>query len=118
MKKETRDSSRASARSGSSFSKGRVFSWTTASVAVAVLKRVVRWPGGRAKLRRRQSTRREKLTNPGVRIGEASTDASSDSEVAIQSMEMRRLRSSMAHRFSNVVLRGSLAWVRRDAFPS
>jgi len=48
-------------------------------------------------------------TNPAVRIGATSTDASSASEDVSQSVETRLLRSGMAPRFSNVVIRGSLA---------
>ena len=85
-------------------------------MAIAALRRVVGWPGGRAKLRRRQSGRDETVTNPDVRIGATSTDASSASEDVSQSVETRLLRSGMATRFSNVVIRGSLAGVRRDGF--
>ena len=56
------------------------------------------------------------MTNPDVRIGATSTDASSASEDVSQSMETRLLRSGMAPRFSNVVIRGSLAASGEMAF--
>jgi hypothetical protein len=116
IKKETRGSSRASARSCSSFSEGRAFTCRTTSVAIAALRRVVGWPGGRAELQPMQSGRDETVRNPGVRIGATSTDASSASEDVSQSVKTRLLRSGTAPRFSNVVIRGSLASVRRDGF--
>ena len=84
--------------------------------AIAALKRVVGCPGGNAKLRGRQSRREEMETNPVVPIGTISIEASSASENVSQSVETRLLRSGMAPRFSNVVIRGSLAGVRRDGF--
>jgi len=116
IRKEARGSSRASSRSCSSFSKRRAFIRATASVAIAALRRVVGRPGGWAKLRRRQSGRDEAVTNPDVRIGSTSTDASNASEDVSQNVKTRLLRSGMAPRFSNVVIRGSRAGVRRDGF--
>ena len=54
-------------------------------MAIAALRRVEGWTGGRAKLRRRQSGRDETETNPDVRIGATSRDASSASEDVSQS---------------------------------
>ena len=51
----------------------------------------------------------ETETSPEVRIGETSTDASSASVDVSQSVETKLSRSGMAPRFSNVVIRGSLA---------
>src|SRR5262245_49461242 len=86
------------------------------SAAIAALGRTLGCPEGRAKLRPRQSGRDETVTNPDVRIGATSTDASSASTDVSQSVETRRLRTGMAPRFSNVTIRGSLAGVRRDGF--
>ena len=97
-------------------SEGRAFTCGTASVAIAAPRQVVGWPGGRAKSRRRHSGRDETVTNPDVRIGATSTDASSASEDVSQSVETRLLRSGMAPRFSNVVIRGSLARSGEMAF--
>ena len=81
----------------------------TASVAIAALRRVVGWSVARTKLPRRQSGRDETVTSPDVQIGETSTDANSASVDVSQSVETRLSRSGMAPRFSNVVIRGSLA---------
>jgi hypothetical protein len=116
IKKEARGSSRATSQSCSSFSEGRAFTCRTSSVAPSGARRVVGWPGGRAKSRQRQSGRDETLTNPDVRIGSTNTDASSASEDVSQSVETRLLRLGMAPGFSNVVIRSSLAGVRRDRF--
>jgi hypothetical protein len=77
---------------------------------------IVGWPGGRVKLRRRQSDWDETETDPDVRIGTTSTDASSTSEDVSQSVKTRLLRSGMAPRFSNVVIRDTLASVLPDGF--
>ncbi len=117
VRKETRgSSSRASARSCSSSSGGRAFICRTTSVSVSALNWVAVWPGGMAKLRRMQSDWEETVTNPDVPIGATSTDASSAREDVSQSVETRLLRSDMAPRFSNFVIRGPLADNRRDGF--
>ena len=63
-------------------------------------------------MRWRQSGWDETVTNPDVRIGATRTVASSASEDVSQSVETRLLQSGTATRFSNVVIRGSLAGVR------
>jgi hypothetical protein len=85
-------------------------------VANAAPRQVVGWLAGRAKWRRRLSGRVETVTDPDVQTGSASTDAISASEILSQSVEAKFLRSGMAPRFSNVVIRGSLAGVREMAF--
>ena len=85
-------------------------------MAIPALRRIVCWPGGRAKLRRRRWGRDETVTNPDVRIGATTTDASNTSEDVSQSVEMRLFRSGMALRLLNVVIQGSLAGVRQDGF--
>ena len=67
-----------------------------------------------AKLRRMQSDWDETVTKPDVPIGATSTDASSAREDVSQSVETRLLRSDMAPRFSNFVIRGPLTDIRRD----
>ena len=65
---------------------------------------------------RRRMGRDEAETKPDVRIGATRSDASNASEDVSQSVDTRLLRKGRATRFSNVVIRGSLAVVRREAF--
>jgi hypothetical protein len=117
IRKEIRGSSRASARSCSSISEGRAFTCGTVSVGSAALRRIVGWPeGARAKFRSKRSGRDETAPNPDVRIGATITDASNASEDASQSVKTRLLRSGMASRFSNVLIRGSLVGDRRESY--
>lgn len=108
--------SKASARSCFSFLEGQAFICRTTSVAITARRHALGWPVGRARLWQRQSGRDETVANPGVRIGPTRIPASSASKDVIKNVETRLLRLGMAPRFSNVMIRGSLAGVRRDGF--
>jgi hypothetical protein len=56
------------------------------------------------------------VTNPGVQIGTTSADGSSASDDMSQSVKTTLLRSGMAPRFANVLIRGSVAGVWRNDF--
>ena len=92
------------------------------SVAVAAAeagRRLARGQG--AKLQRRQSTRDERVTKSSGRPDRRNQhlDARQHQRGYVsQNVETMFLRSVMATRFSNVVIRGSLADVRRDGFMS
>ena len=75
-------------------------------------------PGPRRNRRRRPSgTGRGAVEAPTSGSARRSTDASSASEAMSQSVMTRRLTVGHGPRFSNVVIRGSLACGRRDRLP-